>query len=164
MYKDNHDLYCFLFYCFFIALNNNLLITIFLYLYEFSLIRDNSSYSGFTVTTLGADYAVGDRVQVPGGSLDGQSPLNDIDISITAVDGSGGVQTFVPDFIEASAGTEANLISVVTMTEPTSGTIPLDEEITFSALATIEATFTNAHGLVPGSTFITTVSSSDAVY
>jgi hypothetical protein len=128
---------------------------------EFSLIRDNSSYSGFTVTTLGADYAVGDRVQVPGGSLDGQSPLNDIDISITAVDGSGGVQTFVPDFIEASAGTEANLISVVTMTEPTSGTIPLDEEITFSALATIEATFTNAHGLVPGSTFITTVSSSD---
>ena len=129
---------------------------------EFSLIRDNSSYSGFTVTTLGADYAVGDRVQVPGGSLDGQSPLNDIDISITAVDGSGGVQTFVPDFIEASAGTEANLISVVTMTEPTSGTIPLDEEITFSALATIEATFTNAHGLVPGSTFITTVSSSDA--
>ena len=129
---------------------------------EFSLIRDNSSYSGFTITTLGADYAVGDRVQVPGGSLDGQSPLNDIDISITAVDGSGGVQTFVPDFIEASAGTEANLISVVTMTEPTSGTIPLDEEITFSALATIEATFTNAHGLVPGSTFITTVSSSDA--
>ena len=128
---------------------------------EFSLIRDNSSYSGFTITTLGADYAVGDRVQVPGGSLDGQSPLNDIDISITAVDGSGGVQTFVPDFIEASAGTEANLISVVTMTEPTSGTIPLDEEITFSALATIEATFTNAHGLVPGSTFITTVSSSD---
>ena len=130
---------------------------------EFSLIRDNSSYSGFTITTPGADYAVGDRVQIPGGSLDGQSPLNDVDISITAVDGSGGVQTFVPDFIEASAGTEANLISVVTMTEPTSGTIPLDEEITFSALATIEATFTNAHGLVPGSTFITTVSSSDAI-
>ena len=128
---------------------------------EFSLIRENSTYSSFVVTTPGSNYAVGDRVQIPGGQLDGVSPLNDINISIASVDGSGGIATFVPDYIEAVPGTSADLISTIAMSEATTGPIALDDSITFSALATIEATFDTAHGLVPGSTFITSISSDD---
>ena len=128
---------------------------------EFSLIRDAGNYSNFVVTTPGTGYEVGNRLEIDAPLVDGVAPLNDILINVTSVNETGGVQTFTTESIEAAIGTSADLISTVTMTEVTTGAMALDEEITFSALATIEATFTNAHGLVPGSTFITSVSSDD---
>lgn len=128
---------------------------------EISLIRDNGSYSGITIATSGVNYEPGDRIQIPGGNLDGISPLNDITITVGSVDGLGGILTFTPDFIEASRGDEINLISTVIMTEATTGNIASGTPITFSAIATLEATFETAHGLVPGDTFITSVDSDD---
>ena len=128
---------------------------------EFSLIRDAGNYSNFVVTTPGTGYEVGNRLEIDAPLVDGVAPLNDILINVTSVNETGGVVTFTTESIEAAVGTSADLISTVTMTEVTTGAMALDEEITFSALATIEATFTNAHGLVPGSTFITSVSSDD---
>ena len=130
---------------------------------EFSLNRENGSYSNFVVSTPGTGYEIGDRVQIPGGSVDGISPLNDINISISTINISGGIVTFVPDFIEASLGDNIDLISTVTMTESTVAPIAAGLPITFSAIATIEATFATAHGLVPGDTFITSVNSDDGV-
>ena len=127
----------------------------------FSLTRDAGNYSNFTITSPGTGYEVGNRLEIEASLVDGVSPLNDILISVGSVNETGGVLTFSTDAIEAAVGTSADLISTVTMTEATTGAIALDDEITFSALATIEATFTNAHGLVPGSTFITSVSSDD---
>ena len=128
---------------------------------EFSLTRSISGYQNFVVTNGGTGYAPGDRVDIPGGSLDGVAPLNDISISISTVDGSGAILTFVPDYIEAAAGPNIDFISTITMSDVTSATIAKDLPITFSAIASIQAEFETAHGLVPGDTFITSVESDD---
>ena len=125
----------------------------------FSLIRDTGTYGNFSVVTPGTDYAVGDRIELPGASMDGVAPLNDITITINSVDGVGGILTFSVAYIEAAAGPEINLISTVTMSDVTSATIEKDLPITFSAIATLQADFETAHGLVPGDTFITSIAS-----
>ena len=128
---------------------------------EFNLIRDIGGYSNFVVATAGANYAEGDRVAIDAGQVGGVSPLNDITITVNTVDGTGGILTFSPDFIEAGLGDNVDLISTVTMTEATTGNIASGLPITYSAIATLQAEFVNAHGLVPGDTFITSVDSDD---
>jgi plastocyanin len=130
---------------------------------EFSLIRENSNYSNIETTSPGLDYQVGNRLLIAAAQVDGVSPLNDILLRVISVDISGGVTGVVPEYIEASAGASADLIATVTMSEPTNGIIPFSSPITFSAIATIEVSFESAHGLVPGDTFITSVSSDDGV-
>ena len=47
------------------------------------------------------------------------------------------------------------------MSDVTSATIAKDLPVTFSAIATLQAAFETAHGLVPGDTFITSIASDD---
>ena len=54
-----------------------------------------------------------------------------------------------------------NLLCTFTMTEATTGQIAAGASISFEALATLEIDFPNAHGLVPGSSFIVTTQSDD---
>jgi len=128
---------------------------------QISILRNGGNYENLVFTTAGVDYKVGDRLQVPGGALDGVSPLNDLDISITAVGAAGNIVTANESFTEAASGVEIDLISTVTMTESTTGAITIDQPITYSAIATLQAEFTTAHGLVPGDTFITSITSDD---
>ena len=128
---------------------------------EFNLIRNNGSYQSITIANTGSDYAIGDRLQIPGGALDGNSPINDLNLRVFNVDVNGGILAVTPDFIEASYGDNIDLITTVTMTEATTDPIASGLPITFSAIATLEAEFATAHGLVPGSTFITSVDSDD---
>ena len=129
--------------------------------FEISLIRNDSTYSNFAVLAAGTDYAVGDRSEISGPALAGITPLNDITITVNSVGAGGEVLTFGTSYEEASAGPEINLISTITMSDVTSATIAKDLPITFSAIASIQATFETAHGLVPGDTFITSVESDD---
>ena len=128
-----------------------------------NVLRQNRAYFNIAINNAGSDYAVGDRLSIPGASLGGVAPLNDLDLQVSTISGAGGITGLTNSFIEASPGDEINLISTVTIAESTTGPIALDESITFSALATIEATFANAHGLVPGNTFITSITSDDGV-
>jgi len=128
-----------------------------------NVLRQSGSYFNIAVNNAGNSYAIGDRLSIPGASLGGIAPLNDLDLQVTTISEVGGITSLSNSFIEASVGDEVNLISTVTMSEATTGPIALDESITYSALATIEVTFINAHGLVPGSTFITSINSDDGV-
>jgi plastocyanin len=128
-----------------------------------TVLRNGVNYENVVFTTAGADYKVGDRLQVPGGSLDGVSPLNDLDISVTGVGASGNIVTVVESFTEANFGADIDLISTVTMSDITSATIAKDLPVTFSAIATLQAAFETAHGLVPGDTFITSIDSDDGI-
>ena len=130
---------------------------------EFSLIRTNGVYQSITIPNGGINYQIGDRLQIPGGALDGVSPLNDLNLSVFEVGASGEITIVTPSFVEASFGNNVDLISTVTMTEPTTGAITQGLPITFSAIATLEAQFQTAHGLVPGDTFITSITSDDGV-
>ena len=127
----------------------------------FSLTRDNRVYGSILATTAGTDYKVGDRIVIPGFQLGGISPLNDLTIRVSTVDGLGAITAFTPDFIEATAGTPFDLISTVQMAEATTGDMARGTSISFGALATLQVDFDNAHGLVPGDTFIVSSSSDD---
>lgn len=128
---------------------------------RFNITRSASAYSGITSSVAGTGYQVGNRIVIPGTLLEGTSPTNDVLINVTNVSESGGITSFTPVSSAASSGTALELISTVSMTEATSGLILNGSSVTFSAIATIEINFSNPHGLVPGDTFIVTVSSDD---
>ena len=62
----------------------------------------------------------------------------------------------------ANPGTNIDIISTVTMSEATTGTIAVNQTVSYAALATLNVSFPNAHGLVPGDTFIVSITSDDA--
>ena len=130
---------------------------------QIDVIRNNGIYSNIAIAQAGSDYQVGDNLIITGSALDGITPLNDLNLRVFSVDGSGAITALTPEFIEASLGDNIDLISTVTMTEATTDAIASGLPITFSAIATIEADFETAHGLVPGDTFITSVDSDDGI-
>ena len=126
---------------------------------EFTIIRNSGNYSSISITNPGSGYEPGNRLEVEASVVDGVSPLNDILINVTTVDETGGISAFTTSSEEAAVGESIDLISTVTMSEATSAPIVSGAPITFSAVATIEAEFETAHGLVPGDTFITSIDS-----
>ena len=129
---------------------------------SFEVIRNNQAYS--TSLSLGGNgYRVGDKLDILGNTLGGETPINDLRIRVTAVDGVGAITTFDSTYEEAAYGDIFDLISTVTISEPTTDFIISGTSIPYSALATLEITFPAAHGLVPGATFITTVNSDDGL-
>ena len=124
---------------------------------QLTIVRNTGAYPAVNITASGTGYQVGDNLQVAGGELDGVAPLNDLNVRVNSVGGSGEVTAIIPEYIEASFGANIDLISTVTMSDVTSGTIAKDLPITFSAIATLQAEFETAHGLVPGDTFITSI-------
>lgn len=60
----------------------------------FSLARVSGSYANVLVTTAGTDYRVSDRIVIPGTSLEGTSPANDLTVTVTEVDEFGGITNF----------------------------------------------------------------------
>jgi hypothetical protein len=130
---------------------------------QFSVTRANGSYSDINDIEGGVDYQPGDRLILSGSDLDGQSPANDISIIVTTVDAlnNNAITGFTTSFDSAELGTQIPLYATFTMTENTNGIMPAQETITFSAIATLEISFPNAHGLVPGDTFIVSTSTDD---
>ena len=128
----------------------------------FSVSRANGVYSDVDTIENGSDYEVGDKLKILGSQLDGQNNLHDIIITIDTVN-AGAVDTFTVVGTTAEPGTTVALVSTFTMTEATTGVLAVDDQIPFSALATLEVNFPNAHGLVPGDTFIVSTSTDDGV-
>ena len=102
-------------------------------------------------------YVIGDKVTILGNQLGGTSPSNDL---ILIADGVDFSSVSLVSGIPATASV-LNLICTFTMTEATTGQIAAGTSISFEALATLEVDFPNAHGLVPGSSFIVTQQSDD---
>ena len=128
----------------------------------FDIVRNNGTYTP-SLGDGGSDYRVGDKIDISGNSLGGQSPLNDLRIRVTAIDGGGAVTTFANSYEEAVEGTVVDFIATVQMSEQTTGQINAADTVTYTALATIEVEFNNAHGLIPGATFISSILSDDTV-
>ena len=123
-------------------------------------VRRNAGTYTVTLENGGNDYAVGNRITLLGTQLGGQSPLNDITLTVDTVT-TGVIDTFTPVYEEAVLGDVGDFIATVTMSEATTNIISQGDAITFEALATLEITFPQAHGLVPGDTFIVTQTSDD---
>ena len=126
----------------------------------FEINKNFTSYDSVAPSALGTGYALGDRIILPGTAFDGASPANDIVLTVSNINaGTGAIGGTTPNAAIANYGTNLDLISTITMTEATTAPISINQSITFSAIAIIDATFDNAHGLVPGASFITTITS-----
>ena len=128
----------------------------------FNITRNSGAYSTAIVSNDGINYQVGNKIKILGTSLGGQTPTNDATIAITEVATDGGVVA-VTSSGTAVAGTVVKSYSTVTMSENLTADIPQNTTIQFAALATVEVTFTTAHGLIPGDAFIVTQSTDDGV-
>lgn len=115
-----------------------------------------------TLTSVGSGYDAGNALEIPGSALSGDSS-NRLVIYIDTVDGSGGIDTFTIEYTSVVYGTILPLICTVTISEETTGALSIGDDISYEALAKIQVEFPNNHGLVPGSSFIVTVSSDDGV-
>ena len=130
--------------------------------FTLSLNRANGTYSNITADAGTLNYSVGNTFRINGPTVDGISPLNDISIVVAGVDaGTGEITAITTTFESANPGDILRLISTVVVTEATSAPISRLAVITYGALATLEITLNNAHGLVPGDTFIVTSASDD---
>ena len=125
----------------------------------FDVLRSNSSYT-ISQNTNGSGYAVGNRILILGTQLGGETPLHDVLVRVSSVN-SGAIDSITTEFEEAAAGTNLDLYSVITSSEASIGLITKGSNINYEALATLEVTFGNAHGIIPGGTFIVTTSSDD---
>jgi len=124
----------------------------------FNVERISGTYEAF-VNNGGTDYKAGNRIVLSGDDLGGSSPTNDVTVRVNAVDSSSAILSVLTEDNNAPVAPDYDLISTVLLSEPTEDIIPRQTEIDYKALATLEAQFENAHGLVPGSTFIVTIQS-----
>ena len=126
----------------------------------FTVAKNFAVYDTVSAANAGTGYAIGDRLTIDGTSVDGATPLNDIIVTVGTVGAGGEIET-VTHTGTAEAGSNLDLISTILMSQASTAPIARTEAITYSALATLEITFANAHGFVPGDSFITTVTSED---
>ena len=128
----------------------------------FTVLRNGPVYTA-SIVSGGNNYAPGNKIIIPGTSLGGTTPLNDLTIEVDTA--SSGIISAITESVDSVgyAGDTVALISTVQLSEPTTSEISIGTEIVFTALATIEVEFPSAHGLVPGSTFIVAVSSAAGI-
>ena len=127
---------------------------------SFNITRTSDDSTGLyenIVTSAAVGYSIGDKVTIAGTLLGGQSPAND---AILIANSANFESVSLVSGAPAQASV-LNLLCTFTMTEASTGSIGRSNNISFEALATLEVDFPNAHGLVPGSSFIVTQNSDD---
>ena len=128
---------------------------------SFQVVRSGGSYSvGIEGGSEGTLYQPGNRILVTGDNLDGSTPTNDLTITVTSVGGAGEI-VVVSGAGTPVSGVSFDLYSTILISENTATDVPNQTTLTYEALATLEASFTYPHGIVPGGNFITVVRSDD---
>jgi hypothetical protein len=124
----------------------------------FTVTRSSGTYSA-VATDIGTGYVSGNRIVIAGTSLNGASPLNDCTLTVLSV--GGGVMTVT------ATGTpyDGDLLSVfptMTISEPITSALPADTVLNVGAIPTIQVDFNSNHGLIPGTTILTQITSNPA--
>ena len=123
----------------------------------FNLSRNGGLYSNITANLGGSDYVIGERIRILGTDLTGVDSTNDAIVTITNVS-TGSINGASVTGI-AVTGDVANFYSAISFSEATTAAIPDGTSITATAIAKITVQFPTAHGLVPGSSIMTTIAS-----
>jgi hypothetical protein len=130
----------------------------------FDIVRNFTNYDTIVLNTAGTNYKVGNRFTIEATNLDGISPFNDITGRVTAINEvTGGIVSVITSYEEAAYGVNFDLLCTVGLSEPTILDITAGSTADFEQLASLGITFDNAHGLVPGNTFIVDILSDDGI-
>jgi len=111
--------------------------------------------------TGGSGYFSGGRILIQGSALSGTNGTNDCTLTISNVDISGRILS-VTATGTPFAGDEITVYPSLTLSEPITGAIADGTLLNVGAIATIEVSFTTNHGLVPGTTILTNITSTPA--
>lgn len=109
----------------------------------------------------GSNYYAGNKFKLPGTSIEGATPANDLIVRVTTVSAPGGYITGT-EIVSGTAarGDQIAVYSTVTITENTTATVPVSTNISYSSIATLQVTFPTNHGFVPGTSLNIAISSS----
>ena len=118
----------------------------------------SGSYSP-EISNAGEGYKLGYQFIIPGTSLGGASPTNDMTITVDDVDASGAIQLASATGTPVSGDTIA-FFPAVSLSAATTNVIGANSTVTYSAIAKINVEFSSNHGLVPGDTILTSITSS----
>jgi hypothetical protein len=127
----------------------------------FNIQRSGATYN-VTTTSAGSGYYVGNTLVVSGSLLGGTNGVNDVTIVVASIGSNGDIVT-VSSSGTPTSSSAIQFFSTITFSEITVNSISAGTEIVYRALATIGVTFNSNHGLVPGDTFIVTISSDDGI-
>ena len=126
---------------------------------EFTIERISGAYSSI-VTDGGANYRNGNQILILGTDIGGASPLNDL--LLTVANSSAG------SIISASAngtpftGDSFLIYPSLTLSESLTGELPTGTGLDVGAIGTVQVDFTSKHGLVPGATILSNITSTPA--
>ena len=149
--------------------------------------RTTAGVYSITIANPGSGFVNGDTILISGSDLGGVLGVNDLIVTVLSTDSLGAVLTFSLsgtgvsgncniEVASIAAGGEiqtvtisgtpitppdVNFLSALTISAPTTAQIANGNTgITFSAISTIQVSFTSNHGFVPGNTLITVITSS----
>ena len=127
---------------------------------EFTVVAGSSSYTSVTVTNIGTGYAVNDTITIPGASLGGSTPANNLTITVTSLDGDildGATSGIATASIISQTTSASSFVFAQGMTMPDFGTVnpslnsnPVKTVSITSGTSTGSATFTNVTGTSSG--------------
>ena len=109
----------------------------------------------------GVNYNIGNRITIDGSQLFGISPLNDCILTVENV-GPAGEILAVSAYGTPHAGDIISVYPAMTISEAITGEIPSNTTLNVGAIATIQVDFASNHGLLPGSTILSNVTSQPA--
>jgi hypothetical protein len=127
----------------------------------FTINRALGNYTTATVTTPGAGYYVGQRIIVAGTDLGGTGPENNCIVTVLSTNLSGGI-TSVTVSGDSRPGSNISIYPVLNISEALVSTLPNATLINVGAIATLQISFSSAHGLVPGTPMFNQITSNPA--
>jgi hypothetical protein len=127
---------------------------------EFNITRTTGTYSA-TINQAGTLYEEGNTITVLGTTLDGATTANDATITVTGITGGGLIDTITISGL-GYAGDSITVYPTMAISEPITGNIPAGTALNVGAIATFQVDFQAPHGLVPGTTVLSQVTSQPA--
>jgi hypothetical protein len=130
---------------------------------EFDIVREDGVYSIVNPISpaTGTGYNVGNRILIDGTDLDGATSLNDCVVQVDSVDGTGKILTASLSGTPF-AGDVITVYPTLSISDAITGVIADGTVLNCGAIATIQVDFATNHGLIPGTTILTSISSQPA--
>ena len=123
----------------------------------------NREITNVVVNNGGSGYQAGDTITISGGGNNANVNISQVTadgtIQVATINAGGLIQTLSAAGTPITAPSKA-FVSAATFSEPITAQINSGSTLSYSAIATIQVDFANAHGFVPGNSITTTITSS----
>lgn len=126
---------------------------------SFDITRSLGSYTNVVINLPGSGYDINDKIKLLGTNFGGVTITNDVTVTVTNVGVAGDIAT-VSFSGTAITGSSIDFYSAVALSDVISLAISDAAIINTAAIASLQISFTNPHGLVPGASILVDITSS----